>query len=330
MPLSLGLEKGKLVIGGTSRNNGDRISIFSPQTVGFFAGRFLPYGKSDLPGDQRDELFGSTVFDTEPLTQPMDLLGAAELHLRLSSDKPNAFIAATLSEVLPDGSATRLASTAFNLTHRDSHTELKPLVPGSFYDIAFKLSYFSQRVSAGSVLRLALSTSYFPTVWPSPEAATLAIDCAASKLELPVRRENPLDAHLRPFEPELKSKPLGTIILSKGSSQASVTKDLKTGEMRALYAADDGYIENKANGWRWGERTAFTCGVLPDDPLSAHAEQEFGFKCGRGDLELITQGWCKMTVTKDDWLVRTRLEGIENGETVFENEESFPIPRDHM
>lgn len=329
-PAFFGLAEGKLVRGaGATATSAGKVVVSSPQTVGFFAGRYLPYGNGDLPSDQRLEV-GSTVFDSEPLVQSLDILGAAVVHLRLSSDKPNAFIAAAFSEVLPDGSATRLASTVFNLTHRDSHEDLKPLEPDTFYDVSFKLSDCGQRLGAGSVLRLALSTSYFPTVWPSPEQATLTIDCASSKLELPSRRESPLDGELKPFGPPIVGPPLDIVTLREGKSTASITTDLMTGEMRACYSGDDGYVENRENGWRWAEDTVFTCGVLPNDPLSAHAEQEFRFRCGRGELDLLTQGWCKMTTTKSDWLIHTRLEGVENGERIFEHEENLTIPRDHM
>ncbi|HTN98520.1 MAG TPA: CocE/NonD family hydrolase, partial [Nordella sp.] len=86
------------------------LPISSPQTVGLAAGKWCPYGvEADEPGDQREEAGGSLIFDSAPMTETLDLLGAPILHLDVAADKPSAFVAATLSEVLPDGSATRLS-----------------------------------------------------------------------------------------------------------------------------------------------------------------------------------------------------------------------------
>ena len=64
------------------------------------------------------------------LEEPLEILGAPVLHLDVAADRPNAFVAVTLSEVLPDGAATRISYGVLNLTHRDGHEDLKPLEPG--------------------------------------------------------------------------------------------------------------------------------------------------------------------------------------------------------
>ena len=53
----------------------------------------------------------------------------------------------------------------------------------------------------GHRIGLALSSSYWPIAWPSPELATLTIDTGATMLTLPVRPPRPEDATLRPFDP---------------------------------------------------------------------------------------------------------------------------------
>ena len=177
------------------------LTICSPQTVGLAAGKWCPYGlDADQPGDQREEAGGSLVFDTELLAEPMEILGAPVLHLDVASDRPNAFVAATLSEVLPDGSATRLTYGILNLTHRDGHEDLKPLEPGKRYTVRIRMNECGQRIGSGNRLRLAISTAYWPIVWPSPELVTLTVTAGVSSLELPVRPPRSEDAGLRPFE----------------------------------------------------------------------------------------------------------------------------------
>ena len=130
----------------------------------------------------------------------MEILGAPVLHLDVASDRPNAFVAATLSEVLPDGSATRLTYGILNLTHRDGHEDLKPLEPGKRYTVRIRMNECGQRIGSGNRLRLAISTAYWPIVWPSPELVTLTVAAGVSSLELPVRPPRSEDAGLRPFE----------------------------------------------------------------------------------------------------------------------------------
>jgi len=84
----------------------------------------------------------------------------AALHrevLRLSSDKPLAFIVARLCDVAPDGSATRIAHGILNLCHRRSREAPEPMLPGVPEDIQLVLDQMGYQVAAGHRLRLALS-----------------------------------------------------------------------------------------------------------------------------------------------------------------------------
>lgn len=324
----MGLEPKRLVDG--SSQSYTQLSFCSPQTVGFGAGRWLPYGVgADLAGDQRQDSHGSLTFDSEPLSEPLDIFGATLVQLRVASDKPNAFVAAVLSEVLPDGSATRLTYGVLNLTHRDGHTDPKALEPHQFYDVTVRLNECCQHIGIRSVIRLALSTSYFPTVWPSPEAATLTVDCAKSILHLPTRASNPLDRELKPFEPAVNAPPLETIQIREGSSKNTITEDLATGEMTATYYSDIGLCEIKETGWRFGECTEFVTKIKPDDPLSGLAQVKFRQEFGRAGLDLVLDGLTTMTATATEWHLTMEIEALEQGEQIFKREWKYTIPRDH-
>src|SRR5207253_853825 len=54
-----------------------RIESRSPQSVGIAAGEWCAFGdESDLPGDQRDDDAASLAFDSSPLTDRIEILGA--------------------------------------------------------------------------------------------------------------------------------------------------------------------------------------------------------------------------------------------------------------
>ena len=181
----LHLNRGAL---GGETGAAEPLTINSPTTVGMMAGQWCPHGTdADLPGDQRLEEGGSLVFDSDPLDEAFDILGAPVLSLDLASDKPVAMVAACLSDVLPDGAATRVSYGLLNLTHRDSHEHPRPLEPGRRYRVEIQLNEAGHRFAAGNRVRIALSTAYWPISWPAPEKATLTITAGESTLALPVR-----------------------------------------------------------------------------------------------------------------------------------------------
>ena len=87
-------------------------------------------GPADLPGDQRAEDGASLCWDFEPLDERIELLGHAAAVLELEADRPSALVAARLCDVAPDGSSSLIARGLLNLTHREGHDRIVPLVPG--------------------------------------------------------------------------------------------------------------------------------------------------------------------------------------------------------
>ncbi|KAJ4249871.1 hypothetical protein NW762_012214 [Fusarium torreyae] len=307
-----------------------KLDICSPQTLGFAGGRWLVFGiEGEGPGDQRLEAGGSLVFDTQPLNEPLDLLGPVVLKLRIASDKPNALVAATLSEVLPSGAATRVSYGLLNLTHRKGHEELEELEPGRFYDVTLKMDHCGQRIGTGSRIRLALSSTYFPMVWPSPETTTLTIDCAQSGIDLPVRGHNPLDSQLKPFRSAVNGS-LAMTELRPAKHTNKVEQDWDSGETTLCIDWDDGMWEVTETGWQFGWTTQTKAGIHPDDPLSAFVEQRFDRDFRRDEIVLKIKGWTRMRMTGMDMIITARVDAWEQDKAVFGQDYAFTVPRDHV
>ncbi|RWX58636.1 CocE/NonD family hydrolase, partial [Mesorhizobium sp. M4B.F.Ca.ET.089.01.1.1] len=92
-------------------------TICSPQTAGLSSGAWCGYGTMPTqPVDQRTEEGNALIFETEPLTEAVEILGFPEFEVTLASDKPTALLSATLSQVFPDGAASRVSYGILNLS----------------------------------------------------------------------------------------------------------------------------------------------------------------------------------------------------------------------
>ena len=63
---------------------------------------FLMGIPGDFPGDQRPADAKSLCFTSEPLAEGLEILGNPEVTVTLSSDRPNALLAARLRACSPD------------------------------------------------------------------------------------------------------------------------------------------------------------------------------------------------------------------------------------
>src|SRR3954451_13654198 len=99
-----------------------------------------PYG---LPLDQRPDEIHSLVFDW-PVGEETEILGNPVLMARVRSSEPVALLSAKLCEVLEDGTSVLVSRGILNLTHRSSHSDPTPLVPGEIYEVSVELDATSR------------------------------------------------------------------------------------------------------------------------------------------------------------------------------------------
>jgi uncharacterized protein len=322
------LEPARL-IEGPAAAAGEAMPIRSPQTVGLTAGAWCPYGTGhDQPLDQRAEAGGSLVFDTPLLAVDLDVLGAPVLELDIAADRPNAQVAATLSEILPDGSIARVSYGLLNLTHRESHENPTPLEPGKRYKVKLRLNDCGHRFAAGTRIRLAVSSAYWPIAWPSPEATTLTILGGSSSLVLPVRPRRPADAKLAPFsEPEASPK-LRRTQIAPGHERRRITHDLVTGEVVWELEDTDGTYRIDDIDLTVNIRRRQRMAIRPDDPTSARGETEWHRSYARGDWRVSSESRIELTGSREAFRVVARMDAFEGESRVFSRDWDETIPRD--
>lgn len=140
------------------------IRHLSPLDSGFGAGEWCAYGvAADQPTDQREDDARSLCFDTAPLSEDLASIGQPVLQLEFAVDRPRAMVAVRLNDIAPDGSSARVSYGLFNLNHIEGHDRAVALAPGRRYAIDIALCDIAHRFKAGHRIRVAVSTSYWPT-----------------------------------------------------------------------------------------------------------------------------------------------------------------------
>ena len=173
-------------------------SIKTVQTVGICAPNWVAFNlDTEGPTDQRIDDGRSMTFDSAPLAEDFDCWGTPVLTLNLAVDEPVAFLAIRLNEVAAGGFSSRVTYQILNLCQRESREHPTPMEPGKRYSVRIPLRDLAYRFKKDHRIRIALSTTYWPLIWPSPDAVTLTVYPADSTLELPVRDARPEDATLR-------------------------------------------------------------------------------------------------------------------------------------
>ncbi|QEX14989.1 peptidase S15 [Hypericibacter terrae] len=310
------------------------LAICSPQTTGSAGGEWCPYGLGglgpELPLDQRGDDANSLVFDGAPLAAPLEILGAPVVELELASDQPVATAVVRLSDVAPDGRVTRVTYGLLNLTHRDSHADPKPLEPGKRYRIRIQLNDIGHRFAVGHRVRVAISTAYWPILWPAPKAATLALTTGSSTLSLPVRQPQASDAKVR-FGPPEPLPPGNRTLLRPGDVYRKVTQDVATGALSIHVLRDDGCSTHNETGVTTEMVKNLRYRMHPDDPATAYAE---------ADHDLVhrhVQGWdtrikthCAIACSPTEFIVEADLQAFEGELRIFSRSWTQRIPRDLM
>jgi hypothetical protein len=311
-----------------------QVGLRSPQTTGLSAGDWCAFGRpGEAPADQRGDDGCSLTFDSEPLRERIEILGAPVATLEVAADQPVALIAVRLNDVAPDDTSSRVTYGLLNLTHRNSHEHPEPLEPGTRYRIRVAMNDIAHAISAGHKLRLAISTSYWPIAWPAPQPATVDIFTGESFVDLPVRPSDPKDAERKPFAPpeqaraqqtELRSAPLRRIVKRDRASNETIYTissgrgDFDGGALARVEAIDLDVGHTILKRFRIGE----------NDPLTAQAEVVQKTLFRRDAWKTQVETYTRFSSTRDYFLLQAELKAYAGEEQVFARTWERRVKRD--
>ncbi len=292
---------------------------------------------------RRDEDAGPT-YTSDPLVEALEILGVPEVVLWLEVDAPVAAVSVRLSDVAPDGTTALVSAGVLNLTHRRSHVEPSPLEPGVVEEVRLPLRTAGYRWQAGHRLRIAVSSSLWPVLWPSPFPATFGLHRGTdtpSRLELPVvpPAGGPGDAPVPAFRtapPELRW-PVAEALDGAGPAVADppawrIEEDVITGT--TTVHVHDGGETIVPDGRRLYAAETLRMTASDADPARAELEAHVVYRWQEretdrnGELTRIEiRADSRQTSTATDFDLAVRLEVDVDGERFFERSWHEVIPR---
>ncbi|MCP5152458.1 MAG: CocE/NonD family hydrolase [Chromatiales bacterium] len=309
----------------------DTLDVRTPQSVGSGAGEWMPWlvfgDQRELAGDQREDDGRSVTLDSEPLEAPLEVLGCPALEVDVSCDRPIAMLVARLCEVTPRGQSLRVTYGALNLTRRDGLADPTPLEPGRRYRVRVPLYVAAHEFSPGNRIRLALSTTYWPVVWPTPEVATVRVHTEGARLVLPVRAG--VDAALDAADAEpVCAAPMSRTELAPPRLERETQLDTATGERRVRQLDDGGRWRIDAFDLEVAARTERVLAIRDDDPLSARAEVDWSWSYRRGPWSVRTEVRSRTTCDAESFLVDSEVRAFEGDALLVERQWREVVPRD--
>jgi hypothetical protein len=214
-----------------------------------------------------------------------------------------------------------------NLSHRRSHEDLAPMVPGQRERVRVQLNDTAWAFNEGHRLRIGVSTTDRPMVWPSPEVVTLTV-FEGGALLLPVRPPGPGDEDLRiSTDPETGRQADFTVVEPPRLDRTTVV-DPASGETVITNFSGAGRMRLNWIGLEATGTATDIVAIREGDPLSCRAEAHRTSEQKRDDWHIRLEGHVTLRSTATDFLLTGSLDAYENGVLVHETRREATIPRD--
>lgn len=234
-------------------------------TVGRMAGDTGYFGRfGGQPPDQRVDDARSLVFDTAPLAEDVTLLGSIVARLTLHSAARRAQVAVRIEDVAPDGTSARIGLALRNLALNDALDD-PGAAPVSGVRIAFPTRAY--RFRAGHRIRLAVSSGYWPMIWPAPGRDAITLQDGVLDLPCMTGAVRPLRADL-PAAVDLPAEKSFDVVAAPPLRR--IAQDTDGAEITGWHQPFSA-VRYHATETTFGFETSARHSIRPDDPLSARS-----------------------------------------------------------
>jgi uncharacterized protein len=277
--------------------------------VGLATGNWCPPPPdSGLFGDQRTDEARSAVFETDPLDEAVEVLGAPRVRLQVAHPGPRAIVSVKLNDVSPEDESQPVTRGAINIACDGNAT------------VELDLMATGWRFRKGHRIRVAVAGNDWPCLWPLPELAPLHVESAV-ELELP---GVPADASAYTAVGDLVPTTWTEAAVEHRPSRWDVVDDPAAA---GVQAEDWSAFALLREGLRCEEGHVYYTAVAADDPLSAKAEGRTRFRLNRPGLDCVAQARGTVTCTRTEFIVDLELEVTREGEPFHARRWQQQIPR---
>ena len=265
------------------------------------------------------------TFTSQPLTEPLDVVGFVAAELLWESDAPVATAVVRLSDVAPDGTSAQVSAGVLNLTHRDSHVEPSPLEPGVPTAVRVPLRSTAYRFLPGHRIRVSVASSAWPVVWPSPYPAEYALHLEGCRLLLPTLPAVASTIAVPPF----KTTPAALRDVGSSTEEPPVWQivdDVVDGSVTVRTSEfGESFIPEGRTSLYTGERLEMT--ARDDDPASARLHNEVVYRLRDSGSEILVEASGTIRSTETDFHMNVGLRVTLDGAPFFERGWLETIPR---
>ena len=297
--------------------------------AGVTAGEWMALGAGpEMPLDQSFEDAGAKTFESEPLDDDVTFVGAPLITLGLTNHTHGGMVCARLSEVFPDGTATRVTYGVLNLCHRESHETPSDTAPGEPFTVQFQLNDFAQRVPRGNRLRLSISTSLWPMFWPAREPTDLIVHLHQCALELPVS-SSAKQANATP-EPAAIPSPPAVTWLRPVEHRRIIEQDRRANRTTLTYHRDEGSFRIEQHGMSIDSRGLEQHSIAEGSPTSASGHVRWRLALARGEWQTSVECEVSQTCSAEHFMLTMRLDAFEGDKRIFSRSEMKKIARTYL
>jgi putative CocE/NonD family hydrolase len=307
----------------------EKITLTPDQSIGLTNTAWLPFAmESELPRDQSEDDNKSLIFDSGILEKDLEICGQPKVKLTLSANKPVARLAVRLNEIRSDGSSWNVTCGYLNLTHRQGHDQPRALVPGEVYEVEVSLNMIAYRFKTGHRIRLAVSESYWPMIWPSPEPVALTVHTGVSQLVLPERPPETKDLESLQFSAPVPADESARTRLRPGTFNQEISGPDENGSVLVKTINDSGTNRINKIGTEMRIQYEWVSTIKKIDPNSAFWGGFYSIELKRDDWHIKTKSNFELTSDKTHFHIVTDLVVYEKNSIIFAHEWKDSVIRD--
>lgn len=299
-------------------NSSKEISFSGTPEYGLYRGKWCPFGESgDFASNQLTEDSKSFTIDSQELKEDIELIGFPTVTMELKSDLPLANLSVRLLDLT---NTSKLVSWGQLNLNKYIGTMEKPelLKVGEKYRIEIKLDCIGYKFLKGHKIRIALSTTDWPSMWPLDETPTLSFEEKDFCLALPILG----NFSTVEFPKSESVKPIDREIVREESRSRNIIHDIVNNIWTIDDFSDEG--ERKIEGLIMGSKNwnEWKIGGIP----STNSKWELTLK--KPNWEILIKTDSLMTVDQGNYILKNHLIAYENNQQVFEKDWSTTIKRD--